>query len=57
MLDERILRLWQEMPTATEEEVHDVMVELDRSPDTPMGALDTAMFSRADLVKLGYNYK
>jgi len=35
----------------------DVMVELDRAPDTPMSALDTAIFSKAYLVKLGYTFR
>ncbi len=35
----------------------DVMVELDRPADTPMSALETAVFSRAYLVKLGYKFR
>lgn len=35
----------------------DVMVELDRAPDTPMTALETAVFSKAYLVKLGYKFR
>ncbi len=35
----------------------DVMVELDRAPDTPMSALETAVFSKAYLVKLGYKFR
>jgi inosose dehydratase len=35
----------------------DVMVELDRAPDTPMSALETALFSKAYLVKLGYRFQ
>ena len=35
----------------------DVMVELDRAPDTPMSALETAVFSKAYLVKLGYKFQ
>jgi inosose dehydratase len=35
----------------------DVMVELDRPADTPMSALETAVFSKAYLVKLGYSFR
>jgi inosose dehydratase len=35
----------------------DVMVELDRAPDTPMSALETAQFSKAYLQKLGYKFR
>ena len=34
-----------------------VMVELDRPADTPMTALETAVFSKAYLVKLGYSFR
>ena len=35
----------------------DVMVELDRPPDTPITALETAQVSKAYLVKLGYKFR
>lgn len=35
----------------------DVMVELDRAPDTPMSAYETAVFSKDYLVKLGYKFR
>ena len=35
----------------------DVMVELDHPADTPMSALETAVFSKAYLVKLGYSFR
>jgi inosose dehydratase len=34
-----------------------IMVELDRAPDTPITALDTAKTSKAYLVKIGYQFK
>jgi hypothetical protein len=33
------------------------MVELDRAPDTPMSAYETAVFSKDYLVKLGYKFR